>query len=187
MKISFLKFYEQVSDLPAKFKNRDLEVYLLALYGLVEQNKEKEMNAGLMLELLSKAFTEKPLSFNPDWLSRVTPPDGNIMSQKFTNPEFKDSIDKTPQVNEEGIDYTLRVIEFQVAELHKMKNKQLKDEYRYFGIDSETGNRWYNFDPHLNLECGARCLVDSAESEEDQFHPTWQSLGELLEMGRIYE
>jgi hypothetical protein len=30
-----------------------------------------------------------------------------------------------------------------------MKGKQLEDEWKYYGIDSETGNRWYNFDPVL--------------------------------------
>jgi hypothetical protein len=32
----------------------------------------------------------------------------------------------------------------------------LENEYRYFGIDSPTGFRWYNFDPCSYLECGVR-------------------------------
>ena len=58
---------------------------------------------------------------------------------------------------------------------------------RYFGIDSETGNRWYNFDPMTNLECGARCILDNEDDEDKEFIVSWQTLGELLEMGRIYE
>jgi hypothetical protein len=30
-------------------------------------------------------------------------------------------------------------------ERHKMNGKQLNEEMRYFGVDSETGNRWFNF------------------------------------------
>lgn len=38
-----------------------------------------------------------------------------------------------------------------------------------------------------NLECGARCIIDSEDDEEKEFIVSWQTLGELLEMGRIYE
>jgi hypothetical protein len=37
------------------------------------------------------------------------------------------------------------------------------------------------------LECGARCIVDSDEDGERYLEVGWQFLGELLEMGRIYE
>ena len=68
-----------------------------------------------------------------------------------------------------------------------MKHKQLYDKMRYFGIKSETGHRWCNFDPMTNLECGARCILDSEDDNENDFVVSWQTLGELLEMGRIYE
>ncbi|GHU26826.1 hypothetical protein AGMMS50256_05050 [Betaproteobacteria bacterium] len=91
----------------------------------------------------------------------------------------------------QGIDYAIAVIEFQIAELHRMAGKQLENEYKYFGIDSETGNRWYNFDPHTNLECGARGLGFADPDEEDEIPETvdysWRLLGELLETGRYYE
>jgi hypothetical protein len=86
-----------------------------------------------------------------------------------------------------GIYYTIAVLQFQIAELHKMKGKQLNDEGRSFGIDSETGNRWYNFDPYSILECGMRCYLDYCEDDEQEFEVSWQTLGDLLEMGRIYE
>ena len=38
-----------------------------------------------------------------------------------------------------------------------------------------------------NLECGARCILDSEDDNENDFNASWQTLGELLEMGRIYE
>jgi len=65
-----------------------------------------------------------------------------------------------------------------------MKGKQLENKYRYFGIQSETGNYWYNFDPFGNLECGARCMEDNETNFDDL---NWSFIGELLENGRIYE
>lgn len=68
-----------------------------------------------------------------------------------------------------------------------MKGKQLEDPYRYDGIDSETGHRWYNFDPGTNLECGARCCVDAGDNKSVLDDISWNFLGDLLEMGRVYE
>jgi len=141
----------------------------------------------LLLNLLQNAFTSEPKEFSSEWLSITTAPDERIMSKKFTNPEINLLIDKSVVSDKSGIDYSIAVLQFQIAELHKMKGKQLNDDMRYFGIDSETGNRWYNFDPMTNLECGARCILDSEDDDDMEFIVSWQTLGELLEMGRIYE
>ena len=66
-----------------------------------------------------------------------------------------------------------------------MQNKQLENELRYFGVDSETENRWYNFDPFTNLECGAAWLLSGREDQK--MNVNWKTLGILLETGRIYE
>jgi len=179
--------YEQICSFPDRYENRDLKEYLLALLKLVEQTKNQDLTPDLLLKLLQEAFTSQPAVFNSDWLKIIAAPDENIMSKKFTNPEISSIIDKSVISNKSNFDYTIAVIQFQIAELHKMRDKQLKDEGRYFGIDSETGNRWYNFDPFTNLECGARGLIDNAEDENEDMELTWQTLGELLEMGRIYE
>lgn len=164
-----------------------METYLLSLLSLVEQKKNQNLTADLLLNLLQNAFTSEPAEFNSEWLSITTAPDENIMSKKFTNPKINLPIDKSVVSDKSGIDYSIAVLKFQIAELHKMKGKQLDDDMRYFGIDSETGNRWYNFDPMTNLECGARCILDSEDDEDKEFIVSWQILGELLEMGRIYE
>jgi hypothetical protein len=42
----------------------------------------------------------------------------------------------------------------QIVDLREMAEQgMLKDEQRYFGIDSPRGQRWYNFDPCTFLEC----------------------------------
>ena len=181
------RFYEHICCLQNNFKNRDLETYLLAVLKLVRKEVVQNLTADLLLKLLQDAFISEPERFNPEWISIKTAPDENVMSKKFTNPEIKSIIDKTVVSNRSGIDYSIAVLHFQISELHKMRGKQLMDKMRYFGISSETGNQWYNFDPMTNLECGARCILDSKDDNESEFNVNWQTLGELLEMGRIYE
>lgn len=181
------EFYERISTLPQRFQNRDLETYLCALLPLVHAHRGQQPDAELLINLLETAFTSAPAEFDPEWFNHTEAPDENIMSRKFTNPEIAHKLDKSVVSDKEDFDFTVAVIQFQIAELHRMRGKQLDDKYRYFGIDSETGNRWYNFDPFGNLECGARCILDGGDGETAEWHMTWQTLGELLEMGRIYE
>ncbi|HMT54680.1 MAG TPA: hypothetical protein PKD16_18560 [Saprospiraceae bacterium] len=181
------EFYQNISTLKDNFENRELETYLLSLLSLVEQKKNQNLTTDLLLNLLHNAFTSEPKEFNSEWLSITTAPDENTMSKKFTNPEINIPIDKSVVSEKSGVDYSIAVLQFQISELYKMKGKQLDDDMRYFGINSETGNRWYNFDPMTNLECGARCILDNEEDEDKEFIVSWQTLGELLEMGRIYE
>lgn len=185
--MTYLELYQHITALADTHQNRDLETYLLALYHLTEQYKDKELTPELLLQLISDAFTADPAVFNEDWLGCCAAPDENILSRKFTKPQIKGSIDTTAHTNVEGIEYTFEVLKFQIAELHKMRDNQLKNEMRYFGITSETGNLWYNFDPFTNLQCGAACFMDNADNEADEMTVTWQTLGELLENGRIYE
>ena len=186
-KMTLNEFYQNISTLKDNFENRELETYLLSLLSLVEQQKNQDLTTDLLLNLLHNAFTSEPKEFNSEWLSITTAPDENTMSKKFTNPEINIPIDKSVVSEKSGVDYSIAVLQFQISELYKMKGKQLDDDMRYFGINSETGNRWYNFDPMTNLECGARCILDNEEDEDKEFIVSWQTLGELLEMGRIYE
>lgn len=159
-------------------EKRDLETYLLALLELVEQIRKQPLTADLLSKLLMNAFTSEPTKFDNEWLKIIKAPD----EKTFINP-------KTSTSTSGEYDYTIAVIKFQIAELHKMKGKQLEDEWRYFGIDSETGNRWYNFDPDSILECGMRCYLDHGddESNNEEFEVSWRTLGDLLELGRMYE
>jgi hypothetical protein len=178
------EFYSHITRLSETFENRDLEEYLLALLKIVEENKSKKLTYELVIEMIRNAFISEPYEFNEEWIKYNTAPDENRLTKKFTNPEISQSIDKTNSSNLEPFDFTIEVLKFQIAELHRMKGKQLENEYRYFGIQSETGSSWYNFDPFGNLECGASCMVDN---EADFDNLNWSFIGELLENGRIYE
>lgn len=178
------EFYKEIDQLQDSCENRDLEEYLRALYLVVEHNKSRPLTCELALDLLRQAFLAEPAPFQSEWLTYTAPPDGNRMSQKFTNPVISEKINKTNTSGHNPYDFTIAVIKFQIAELSKMRDKQLQDEMRYFGIQSETGNIWYNFDPLGNLECGVRCMVDNEMSFESI---DWSFIGELLENGRVYE
>ncbi len=162
---------------------RDLEEYLLALHKIVLEEQNKTISFELIIDMLAKAFTTKPSPFDEQWLEITQSPRQNGRSRKMTNPDFKDLVDKNTPSDLEGLAFTLEVIKFQAAELNKMRGKQLKDKYKEFGINSETGNRWYNFKPHSNLSCGIRCMIDNDLEEASD----WSFIGYLLEDGRIYE
>lgn len=178
------EFSIEIDRLPESFENRDLEEYLLALLKVVQENKSENLTYALVIKMIKEAFASEPLVFNEAWLEINTAPDENRISKKFTNPDFASSIDKSNSSRLSPYEFTIQVLKFQIAELHKMRGKQLKDEHRYFGVRSETGNDWYNFDPFGNLECGARCMEDN-EMEFEQLD--WSFIGELLENGRVYE
>ena len=173
--MTYKEFYQWINDLPSRFQNRDLETYLSALYLQIEKQKAQELTIEGLLTLLETSFKSEPLEFNPEWLEIISPPEFDI-----------DWVDTKGDLNEEII-FTTNVIKFQIADLHKMQNKQLENKLRYFGIDSETENRWYNFDPFTNLECGAAWLLSDLKREDQEMNVNWKMLGILLEIGRIYE
>lgn len=186
--MTFDKFIREIDQLSDSFEDRDLETYLLAIYKNLKDNEsiylKEDVTLDLILCILKESFTSEPYSFDETWLAITESPDPNRLSRVFTTPALKDQFDKTNLATTYGMDFTMEVLRFQISELYKMRGKQLEDENRYFGVDSETGNRWYNFDPFMNLECGARCMEDN-EDEIDKLD--WSFIGNLLEDGRIYE
>ncbi len=164
-----IEFYEHICDLPARFENRSLQSYLSALLLLVQEEKAEELEVEKLLELLGSAFTSEAIAFDGEWLQIRSAPDQQV---------------EVPA----GKDFTIAVLKFQIAELHRMRNMAHVDKSATLGLKSPTGNYWYNFDPFTNLECGARSIIDSGgDGTKDEFVCHWEALGTLLEMGRIYE
>ncbi len=178
------EFYEKINNLSTNYEDRDLEEYLLALYKKVGEHEGAPLTYDLALKIITESFASEPAEFQKEWLNYNEAPDRNRISKKFTNPLISESIDKANTSTLKPFEFTLEVLKFQIAELHRMRGKQLDNEYRYFGIESETGHHWYNFTPFENLECGARCMVDN---NEDFDTLNWSFIGELLENGRVYE
>lgn len=49
----------------------------------------------------------------------------------------------------------LRRLAGQIVDLHEMEIAGiLDDKWRDFGLNSPSGGRWYNFEPHSYIECG---------------------------------
>jgi len=161
------QFYDEIVYFPHIYVERNLEEYLRSVYAMLLLNKEAIPDAPFFIRILGGAFDCEPHPFDKDWLKQSDPP------------EEENSDDPAKQFQ-----YTLDVITFQVAELYKMRGKQLLNKLRYLGLASQTGNHWSNFDPFTNLECGARWMDDT---EYPLNNTSWATLGILLERGREYE
>lgn len=163
-------FYSQILDIENEenIKIPKLQVYLQSIYKLLNEYKNESACLELFYKIIKRAFYEEPIEFNNEWLKVENEPE----EDSFTD----------------GFEYLKEVLIFQIAELKRMENKELKDEYRFFGITSETNNSWYNFSPFDNLECGIRGFIDNIPfSRVDSKNITWKTLGIIIEIGRIYE
>lgn len=116
-----------------KKTTRTLEEYLRALLGLAQWRRDDTaLPVAQFFALLDKAFTAEEGEFDPEWRSLYPPLDDE--SAGF-----------------EGWQATLIR---QIVDLREMEEQgMLADPYRYLGIDSPRGRRWYNFDPCTFLEC----------------------------------
>lgn len=159
---SLNELYEAIGEVSITNDSVPLKRFLLGLYREVLENKNEEATYDLFLTLFKKALKNESTDFDEDWLEITDPP----------NTE-----DYTP------IDYCLQVIRFQVAELEKIESDNLSLEEEMFGVESEDGHTWYNFDPFTNFECGIHGLMDSDYNES----LSWATLGDIIEMGRVYE
>ncbi|MFT0212279.1 hypothetical protein VQ643_06635 [Pseudomonas sp. F1_0610] len=180
------KFEKALYNVFKQATERSLEEYLLALYQLLPNSPSAPCSHEILLQLLEHAFTAPFTPYANQWDKVKVPVDDDEMVWlKFTHPDVKNHVSK-PQLDS-SLDYTKQVIQFQVKELHSMRGKQLDNEYRFFGISSDSGHTWYNFTPVDNLSCGFAGLSDNLEDEETSFNISWGFLGLWLEMGRIYE
>jgi hypothetical protein len=112
---------------------RSLEEYLCSLWSLAsELQNSSSLSPTEFYELLSNAFSAPALSFQDSWRQLYTE-DNDALRGYF------------------GWQATIRR---QIVDLRELDEKRrLEDKYKYFGIDSPRGHRWYNFDPASFLEC----------------------------------
>ncbi len=145
---------------------RSLEEYLRALWSLIQQAQAHRVTYALLGQLLHDAFLAEPLPFDEHWLQYNAPPD----------------LDRAENGNAFSVLH--HMICYQIADLHRMDQAGLLEkEWRYLGIDSPTGHRWFNFDPSSYLECAAQTLREDDVSTA----AGWINLAILLWLGQIYE
>src|SRR5579872_628592 len=150
----------------AAASKRSLEEYLSALWGCIQQVQAENITFLLLARLLEDAFIVDSLPFDENWLQYDTPPNLHKVSK------------------EKAFSVLRQMICYQIADLHRMDQADLlNNQFRYYGIDSPTGQRWFNFDPASFLECA----VQSIQQDSAFTDASWTDLAIVLWLGQIYE
>jgi hypothetical protein len=164
-----------------------LEEYLRSLWIVVNEHKDDELNIAQVAFMIENAFNTEPSQFDSQWLSYEKPLNWNRRNNSYVIESFENSQIKIIASNVDDFDILKHTILFQIADLYRMRDNQLKNEGRYFGIDYPTGNRWYNFDVFTYLECGTRGMGDHNINTIESTKCDWAGLAGILELGRLYE
>ena len=133
------------------------------------------------LALVEVGLTGAVAPFDAAWLSYDCSPVNQIFSRKLT--AISQTEPSLPTTSEEGAALFRDVLRFHAAEMTRMGDAA-NNPNSWFGIDSPTGHRWYNFRTLGLLECGTAC---SGDNDDDWTAANWGSLAQLLEDGRINE
>jgi hypothetical protein len=153
-----------------KDANRSLEEYLRAVYCQIYPGC-LEPSYDVFVDILERAFTAPAVVFNPAWMATVGPPD--VMKST-------------------GINCVVDQLIFLISDLRRMRDAGILDaepHVLYGGVDSPTGHRWYNLEPHLFLACAANGAVAIAGEDADLEFPSpdWTEFASILDLGRDYE
>jgi hypothetical protein len=135
----------------------------------VQEHRKTRPSHALFARLLTEALAHEPPPFNEQWLNYVSPPDLS----------FEDS-----HMVEDDFSYLQHMLLYQIADLHRMGEAGvLTHPHAYFGLDSPTGFRWYNFHPADYLFCATGGM--SKDAPDTQCN--WADLAIFLWLGQIYE
>ena len=141
--------YAAVSELIKRHENtsRSLEAYLSALWSIGRPASGQDALAvESFFQLLATAFEADVPKFDESWRSR----------------------DAADIDDLRGFDGWEAAILRQIVDLHEMDEAgTLADETRYFGVNSPRGNRWYNFDPCVYLECATQGAFGGWQPDSD--------------------
>lgn len=180
MKIESIKTAHQfavyIRDVSKKLDYKgNLRQFLSALATLISKHKNSEPSWALLATLIQDAISASLPELTIDTKKHLQPPD------------LEES-----QGRVKDFAILQQMINYQIADLQRMADAgTLENEYRYFGIDSPTGNRWYNFDVDAYLECassGVGGYEPITEDESTESEPcAWFYLAIFLWLGQIYE
>ena len=146
-----------------------LEEYLCSVLQGVSTHPEDPPTWHLLAQVLAEGLSTPPAPFEPTWLEYTGPP--GLITQ--LHPLL---LDPFPDVQ--------HILRYQIADLHRMAEVgTLNDPQHYFGIDSPTGHRWFNFDPSSFLECASNGMGEGRGTPEC----SWDALTITLWLGQIYE
>ncbi len=166
----------------------DLERYLRALLPICEVHKNKQPSMALFAEVLREAFEGEPTPPDPAWVKIESPP---IMDLDISNIEDVANLElteKAPDSPEQDFHFFKQVVEFQISDIRRMKIQGVDMREQIFGVESPTGHNWYNFHPHVNLLQGIKGYLEQFPPDPERPPVVrWKDLGDILEVGRIYE
>lgn len=172
----------------AEFINNDLlphyaqdykgsqEEYLRSLLAVVNQYQQEPATCDLLIAILKQSFATAPPPFDRAWLTYTEPP----FSRYAQEPPY--------QVVLSDFEFLQRTLLFQIADLRRMSEENQINDLAWFGVVSPTGHSWYNFHPYSLLECAMSGIIDNMVGQECvDGECSWNTLADILEMGRIYE
>ena len=165
----FCSFVENLAK-ASQQSERSLEEYLRALWPLVQENKEAKASYTLFAQMLSQSLTSQIAAFDNGWLEYTSPP-----------PEIGHS-----QPVEDGIGFIKKMLLYQIADLHRMKEQGVLDQpshILWLGASRKGGRTWYNFLPSTFLSCALGGLNANSETTDCD----WSVLAVFLWLGQIYE
>jgi hypothetical protein len=169
-----------------------LENHLLSLWAAIKKYETYAPSYSLFATMLTEAFETQPAEFNEEWLRYENDLFWDYQDRSFVIKEYRNDEWIVTETNVNDFEILKHIIFFQIADLHRMDSGQLNDPYKYFGIDSPTGNRWYNFDVFAYWECATAgmeaCLDMPDHPRKKSFDKcTWATLAKLLQLGQSYE
>jgi hypothetical protein len=171
----FRSYVLLLADGIATTTTRSLEEYLQALWSLIQHAQDQPVTYAMLGQLLHDAFLTEVPPFDEMMLQYEAPPD---LDDDEAPPDLND--------DENGEPFTTlqQMICYQIADLHRMaQTGLLENPLRYYGIDSPTGHRWFNFAPASYLQCAAQSLQEDGIAT----NVSWMDLAILLWLGQIYE
>lgn len=147
-----------------------LKDYLIGImYNAMKYNKKEVISGSEFITIINDAFEVVP--------------NNNFINQEEVTKE-------PPEIDERESNFELLrdVLLFQIYDLGCMeREKNLDNELNFFGMDSPNGNRWYNLNPSLYLECAMAWLENYYGRDMSIESISWKMFARFLEMGRLYE
>lgn len=167
--------YKLIISFDDKLKGKpllSLEEYLSSLWLVVSQEWELPLTIERFSVWIEKAFFVIPPVFNSDWLNRKL--DNQKEDVNYENATYQD---------------WENVILFQIADLRRIAKISLLDaQAKHFGIESPSGEHWYNFDPLTYLECGVAGSMDGYDDSPCEIETfSWKDFIAVLKCGQLYE
>ena len=166
-----------------------LEEYLRSLWVIVNRNQYDRPTYDFFLTILEQAFQTAPAEFDTRWLEYDKPLSWNYIDNGYVIEALKNKKSVIIERNVDDFRILKHTLLFQIADLYRMRENQLKNPQRYFGVKSPSGYSWYKFDIFTYLECATRGIVDHSRDERNKEVAScdWVDLATILELGRLYE